>query len=92
MCLVNVIKYTRNHYTKYKPEAAQNTSSTPDFVILSDGERKMGKRWDTVSVFVLDLSILKSGFSAAYFVRKAWQKVREFLIENAMEKSDFNSF
>jgi hypothetical protein len=51
--------------------------------------RKLG---DTMNFFFLDLRLLKSGFSAACVVRKAWEKVCEFWIEKAMEKSDLNSF
>jgi hypothetical protein len=37
--------------------------------------RKLG---NTVNFFVLDLRLLKSGFSAACVVRKAWEKVCKF--------------
>jgi hypothetical protein len=67
------------------------------FVLLSEGPPKLflfifKKLGDIVRFFVFDLSLLKSCFSAACFVRKAWEKVCEFLIEKSMEKSDLNSF
>jgi hypothetical protein len=69
-------------YTKCKPEAAENIYPTKGFVLLSEGPEKyilfLRKLGDTVSFFVLDLNLLKSGFSAAYVVRKAWVKVCEF--------------
>jgi hypothetical protein len=65
-------------YTKYEPEAAENTYPTKVFFsFLKDPKKIVFLRnlGYTVNFFVLDLRLLKSGFSAACIVRKAWEKV-----------------
>jgi len=70
-------------YTKYESEAAENTYPTKLFFLLSEGPEKnfslfLRKLGDNVNFFVLELRLLKSGFSAACVVRKAWEKVCKF--------------
>ena len=71
-------------YAKYKRKAAENTSPSEGLVLFSEGPeinfliyffKKLG---DPLSFFVLDLSLLNSGLSAACVVRNAWEKVCEF--------------